>query len=242
MSGATTIVLAQDDLSIPGGGPLPADADAVQQRFFALVSASNPDVIVLDFSKAPRSGAATIVTIRRHSAAPILIVCDPAHPLTKAYRSAGASECISAPVDPLGLSQAVGRILGVAGKSRLQAMRRRAKFSFAGMSFQSARKLLVADDGSSLALSNLESRLLAHFLLRPWTLHSRAEIRELLYGRESGVGTRTSDAVVNRLRKKLSCLLPSSAPSLIKTKIRGGYWWAADVTTLPRGALRNRGD
>jgi two-component system OmpR family response regulator len=121
-------------------------------------------------------------------------------------------------------------------------MRRPAKFSFAGMSFQSARKLLVAGDGSSLALSNLESRLLAHFLLRPWTLHSRAEIRELLYGRESAVGIRTSDAVVNRLRKKLSYLLPSSAPSLIKTKIRRGYWWAADVTTLPRGALRNRDD
>src|SRR5882724_1109903 len=97
MSGAATIVLAREDLSIPGGRPLPVAADAAQQRFFALVSASNPDVIVLDFSKAPRSGAATILTVRRRSAVPILVVCDPVHPLAEEYRNAGASECISPP-------------------------------------------------------------------------------------------------------------------------------------------------
>jgi two-component system response regulator AdeR len=236
MSGATTIVLAREDLSIPGGGPFPADADAVQQRFFALVSASNPDVIVLDFSKAPRSGATTIVNIRRHSAAPILIVCDPAHPLAKAYRSAGASECISAPVDPLCLSQAVRRVLRITGNSRAGAMRGPTNFSFAGMSFQSERKLLVADDGSTLALTNSEGRLLAHFLLRPWTVCSRAEIRKLLYGRDDAAGRRALDAVVNRLRKKLSSLVRSSAPSLIQTQIRCGYWLAADVMTLPQRA------
>ena len=77
-------------------------------------------------------------------------------------------------------------------------------------------------------------RLLAHFLSRPWTLCSRAEIHELLYGRNDAVGGRALDAVVNRLRKKLAHLIRSPAPSLIKTKIRRGYWLAADVTTLPQ--------
>jgi len=235
MSSAATIVLAREDLSIPGGGPSPADADAAQRRFFALVNASNPDVIVLDFSKAPRSGVATIRTIRRRSAVPILVVCDMGHPLTKGYRGAGASECISAPVDPLRLSQAVRRVLRVTGDNRAPAMPRPANFSFAGMSFHSERNLLVADDGSTLALTNLEGRLLAHFLLCPWTVCSRAEIRKLLYGRDDAVGSRAVAAVVNRLRKKLSSAGRSSAPSLIKTQIRRGYWLAADVTTLPPG-------
>jgi DNA-binding response OmpR family regulator len=233
MSSAATVVLAREDLSIPGAGSSSAHAGTVQERFFALVGASNPDVIVLDLSKAPRSGADTIRTIRQRSAVPILVACDPAHPMARAYRSAGASECIAAPVDPLRLSQAVGRIVRLTGNNRAQTMHRSATFSFAGMSFQRERYALVADDGSSLELTSSEGRLLAHFLSRPWTLCSRAEIHELLYGRNDAVGGRALDAVVNRLRKKLARLIRSPAPSLIKTKIRRGYWLAADVTTLP---------
>src|SRR5437016_13833410 len=62
MGSTATIVLAREDLSIPGA-PISAgqsvdhaNADAVQKRFFALVRDSKPDVIVLDFSGAPRSG------------------------------------------------------------------------------------------------------------------------------------------------------------------------------------------
>ena len=82
-------------------------------------------------------------------------------------------------------------------------------------------------------LTNREGRLLAHFLARPWTVCSRAEIRELLYGDDDEVGSRALGALVNRLRKKLSHFVRPAASSLIKTKIRRGYWLAADVTTLP---------
>jgi DNA-binding response OmpR family regulator len=235
MSCTATIVLAREDLSIPGSAPSPARADTVEERFFALVNASNPDVIVLDFSKAPHSGADTIQTIRRRSGVPILVACDPAHPMAKAYRRAGASECIAAPVAPLYLGQAVRRIIRLAGNCRQQPMRRSATFSFAGMSFQSERNALAADDGSSLELTNSEGRLLAHFVSRPWTLCSRAEVHELLYGRNDAVGSRALDAVVSRLRKKLARLARPSAQSIIKTKIRHGYWLAADVTTLQQG-------
>src|SRR5438132_7066546 len=54
MGSAATIVFARENLSIPGA-PISArpsmdHADAVRKRFFALVSDSKPDVIVLDFS------------------------------------------------------------------------------------------------------------------------------------------------------------------------------------------------
>jgi DNA-binding response OmpR family regulator len=238
MRSATTIVLAREDLSIPGAPPrvgAPTDnADAIRRRFFSLVEASSPDVIVLDFSAAPRSGADTILTIRRRSTVPILVVCNPAQTQAREYRIAGADDCITAPVDPLGLSQAVRRMLGITDNNRATMRRRPVNFSFAGMGFRGERNLLVAEDGSSLALTELEGRLLAHFLSRPWTLCSRAEIGKLLYGRDDTVGSRAIGLVVNRLRKKLSRLVPPSAPWLIKTKIRCGYWLAADVTTLPR--------
>jgi len=240
MGSAATIVFAREDLSIPGA-PISArpsmdHADAVRKRFFALVSDSKPDVIVLDFSSAPSSGTDTILTVRRRSAVPILVVCNPGHPLAKKYRTAGAAGCISAPLDILCLSRAIRGILRDTGDGRAHAKRGPVQFSFAEMTFQIERNVLVTNNGPSVVLTNSEGRLLAHLLSRPWVLCSRAEIHELLYGRDHAVGSRALDAVVNRLRKKLSCLGRPPAKSLIKTKLRCGYWLAADVTTLPQSA------
>jgi len=83
MSGATTIIFARDDLSIPGAPDNPmqmsGQADAIQADFFDLVSRSKPDVIVLDFSRPLSSGTDTILTIRQRTDIPILVVCDPNH-------------------------------------------------------------------------------------------------------------------------------------------------------------------
>jgi DNA-binding response OmpR family regulator len=120
MSSASTIVLARADLSIPG---MPEDtvssadhADARHRRFFGLVSDSRPDVIVLDLRGAARSGIDAILTVRRQSAVPILVVCDPG-PMVKEYRTAGAADCISGPVDILRLYQSIERIVGPTGSA-----------------------------------------------------------------------------------------------------------------------------
>ena len=128
MGSAATIVFAREDLSIPGApeSALPS-ADAVQNYFFDLVSDRKPDVIVLDFSAAPRSGTDTILTIRQRSAVPILVVCNPAHPMTEEYRIAGAADCISTPVDILLLNQSIQRILRVTDRGRVLADKHRIK-------------------------------------------------------------------------------------------------------------------
>jgi two-component system OmpR family response regulator len=78
----------------------------------------------------------------------------------------------------------------------------------------------------------LEGRLLALFLSRPWTLCTRNELAELLYGREERVGDRAIDVVVNRLRKKLSSAGGAEAGRLIQTEFRRGYLLAAEVSRL----------
>jgi DNA-binding response OmpR family regulator len=82
-------------------------------------------------------------------------------------------------------------------------------------------------------LTTSEARLLAHFVSRPWTLCTRSEIAELLYGIEHSVGDRAIDVVVNRLRKKLVLAGGIDAEQLIKTEFRHGYLLATDVATLP---------
>jgi DNA-binding response OmpR family regulator len=145
MSSAATIVLAREDLSIPGAPEtaLPSP-DAVQNHFFDVVSDSKPDVIVLDLSGTLRSGTDTILTIRQRSAVPILVVCNPAHSLTEEYRVAGAADCISTPVDVPFLNQVIQRILRVTGRGGVPANKPPAKLALAGMSPQTQHDLLAA--------------------------------------------------------------------------------------------------
>jgi two-component system OmpR family response regulator len=240
MSGATTIIFARDDLSIPGAPDNPmqmsGQADAIQAHFFDLVSRSKPDVIVLDFSRLLSSGTDTILTIRQRTDIPILVVCDPKHPLLDEYRIAGAADCIPAPVDILCLNQTIQKIMRVTRRGRPSLNRPPENFSFGGMNFYPRRNLLVGEDGSTTDLTSSEGRLLAHFVSKPWTLCTRNEIGELLYGPEHTVGDRAIDVIVNRLRKKLVSLGGPAAEQLIKTEFRRGYLMVADVATLPHQA------
>jgi DNA-binding response OmpR family regulator len=148
MSRATTIVFARADLSIPGAPvrsvPSEDHADSVQTRFFDLVTNSDPDIIVLDFSAAPRSGSDTVLSIRRRCALPVLVVCEPRDPMTQDYRIAGAAECVFAPIDILSLHRSIERVLRVTGRAMLPENRPNVKLPLDGMKFQMQHKSLAA--------------------------------------------------------------------------------------------------
>jgi two-component system torCAD operon response regulator TorR len=240
MSAATTILFAREDLSIPGSAEIAIPGRdqpaSVQAHFFDLISRSSPDVIVLDFSHAPAAGTDTILTVRRRTEIPILVVYGPEQPEIEDYRIAGAADCIAAPVDIVSLNQTIQRIVRVRGHGRPMANRAPDNFRFAGVSFCPGRNLLTGPTGNNIDLTTSERRLLTYFVSRPWTLCTRSEIGELLYGPEHSVGDRAIDVVVNRLRKKLVLAGGVDAEQLIKTEFRHGYLLAADVATLPHEA------
>jgi two-component system OmpR family response regulator len=237
MSAATTILFAREDLSIPGGAEVGIPGSdrpgSLQTHFFDLVSRSSPDVIVLDFSQAPAAGTNTILTVRQRTEIPILVVCSPEQPEIDDYRIAGAADCIAAPVDIVSLNQTIQRIVRVRGRGRPVSSRAPDNFRFAGVSFFPGRNLLNRPAGNNIDLTTSEARLLTHFASRPWTLCTRSDIGELLYGPEHSVGDRAIDVVVNRLRKKLVLAGGTDAKQLIKTEFRRGYLLAADVATVP---------
>jgi two-component system, OmpR family, response regulator len=241
MSAATTIIFAREDLSIPGApedvGLVPRHAHSVQTHFFELVSHSKPDVIVLDLSGAPANGTDTILTIRRRTDIPILVVSDPEQSLIDDYRIAGAAGCIAAPVDIIRLNETIQKILRVRGRSRASSIGAPENFSFAGMRLYPRRNLLAGKNGTAADLTSSEGRLLAHFVSKPWTVCSRAEIGELLYGPEHAIGDRAIDVIINRLRRKLALVGGHEAEHLVKTEFRRGYLLVADVATLPPEAF-----
>ena len=244
MTAAATILFAREDLSIPGAvedGPLASDQPgAVEDRFFRLLSHSKPDVIVLDFSRAPATGTDTILGIRQRTEVPILVVGSSDPPLLEEYRIAGAADCIAAPIDIIRLNQTIQQIIRVRSRRKPATSKAQQSCAFAGMHFHPSRNLLAGEAGANADLTSSEGRLLSHFVAKPWTLCTRSEIGALLYGPGHSAGDRAIDVVVNRLRKKLVTVGGADAEWLIKTEFRRGYLLVADVEPLSQenSALR----
>ena len=240
MSAVTKIVFARADLSIPGAPEsaslMANQADAIRRHFFDLLARSQPDVVVLDYSDEPADGIGTILAIRGRTDIPILLVCDPTDSRVQEYRIAGANDWVAAPIDILSLNRALQRIMLVTRRDGACVRSFPDNIEFAGISFYPRRNLLVGKDGSTVVLTGSETRLLAHFASIPWTLRTRSDIGELLYGPEHTVGDRAIDVVINRLRKKLVTAGGPDAEHLIRTEFRRGYMLATDVAALPHQA------
>jgi DNA-binding response OmpR family regulator len=120
--GASTIVVAREDLSLPGaadaGNGAATTAAELEARFFNVVREYNPDVVVLDLTASQPNGTATILKIRRRTGVPILVACAPNDPLMREYCLAGAAECMQAPVDIMQLNQTVQQIIQLSKHSR----------------------------------------------------------------------------------------------------------------------------
>jgi two-component system OmpR family response regulator len=229
MSSAATIIFARADLSIPGtatGNP-GEDPAEIEARFFDLLRNNRPDVAVLDFTAAGADGIDTILKIRQHSSVPILIVCATDDPLIEEYRIAGAADCLCGPVNIVVLNGALQRIIRVTQRYRCDPAAIRESMTFAGITY-SPRGGSLSACGRTIELTSSEERALAHFLLHPQSLCSRAEMAGVLYGQRE-VGDRAVAVVINRLRKKLAALRGADGEHLIKTEFGRGYILMADV-------------
>jgi DNA-binding response OmpR family regulator len=242
MSTGTIVLIAREDLSIPGAaeagaeyGSGPDRSDAVRARFFDLVNRSKPDIIVLDLSRSPGAATDAVLAVSERTRIPILVVCNPDQPRLDEYRVAGAADCVSAPVDIIALRHAIERVIRDRDDGGAPLIRR-ADFVFAGMRFRPQPNLVAGEHGPSVALTSAEGRLLAHLLSKPRSLCTRAEIGELLYGPEHSAADRAIDVVVSRLRKKLAVAGGEGAEELIKPEPRRGYSFLADVAAVPAEA------
>lgn len=242
--GASTIVVAREDLSIPGaaeaGNGAASVAADVEARFFNVVRQHNPDVVVLDLTEAQGNGIAAIVKIRRRTGVPILVVCGPDDPQMREYCLAGAAECMQAPVDIMRLNRTVQQIIQLSKSTRpVTAPTQTQPVFFAGLTLHPHENLLLGPDGTSIKLTTSENRVLVYFVSNPLTLCTRAALAEALYGPQRPNSDRAVDVIVTRLRKKISSLDGPAAQRLIKTEFRRGYVFVAEVSVgapiAPRG-------
>ncbi|HWD59716.1 MAG TPA: response regulator transcription factor [Stellaceae bacterium] len=232
MPAATTIVVAREDFSIPGGdqhestSPEPV---AHESRFFTLLRESKPDVVVLDLRQANGDGVGMILKIRRQSSVPILVVCGQDSENAQDYRFAGAAECIASPVDVVKFNEVLQQIVRVNGQAAPASPREAAFVEFSGATFRPHQNLILGSDGKTVHLTTAESLLLAHFVAHPWEIQNRAALAEALYGKHRPATDRAIDVVVNRLRTKLR-VIGEETEHLIKTEFRRGYRFVCDTS------------
>jgi two-component system OmpR family response regulator len=98
---------------------------------------------------------------------------------------------------------------------------------FAGWVLDTARRQLVAPDGSESPINGVEYKLLRVFLDHPNRVLDRDQLLDLTQGREADPLDRSIDVQVSRLRKRLGD--DSGQPQLIKTVRGEGYVLAAPV-------------
>jgi len=234
--GASTIVVAREDLSIPGAADPENEAAKcaaeIETQFFNIVRQHSPDVVVLDLTETQGSGVAAVLKIRHRSAVPIVVVCRAEDPLKREYGLAGAAECLQAPIDIMQLNQTVQQIIRLARESQLSIPEQNLMqpVSFSGMTLHPHENLLIGPDGASIKLTTSENTVLVHFVNNPWTLCTRDGLAEVLYGVHRPNSDRAVDVIVTRLRKKIASLVGPAAQRLIKTEFRRGYVFVAEVS------------
>jgi two-component system OmpR family response regulator len=182
------------------------------------------DLIVLDLMLPHESGLAICRELRATSTIPIIMLTALGEEVDRVVGlEVGADDYLAKPFSPrelLGRIRAVLRRTSQAGRPADAADSVRA-YRFAGWRLDTMTRDLTDATGASVQLGGAEYRLLVTLLATAPKLLSRAELMELVRGRELDPFDRSIDVRVSRLRQTLHD--DARAPQIIKTVYGQGY-------------------
>ncbi|MBK9072144.1 MAG: response regulator transcription factor [Myxococcales bacterium] len=112
---------------------------------------------------------------------------------------AGADDYVVKPFSPREFAL---RVKALVRRTEQVAPARAARLAWGGLVLDDVRHAVLLN-GSEIVLRPLEYRLLAAFLEHPAQMFSRAALLELVWGMTTGIGDRTVDVHVRRLRSRL---------------------------------------
>ena len=181
------------------------------------------DLIVLDLMLPHESGLAICRELRATSTIPIIMLTALGEEVDRVVGlEVGADDYLSKPFSPREL---LGRIRAVLRRTSQAAQPAEAAsvrvYRFAGWRLDTMTRDLKDATGASVQLGGAEYRLLVTLLATAPKLLSRAELMELVRGRELDPFDRSIDVRVSRLRQTLHD--DARAPQIIKTVYGQGY-------------------
>ena len=191
------------------------------------------DLIVLDVMMPGEDGLSVCRRLRAQGGIPILMLTALGDETDRIVGlEVGADDYLSKPFNPRELLARVKAILRRSELTKLPGGSLAGhRLAFDRWVLDTDRRNLTNTDGTQMALTTAEFRLLTAFLERPRFVLSRDQLLDLTSGRAAQVFDRTIDNQVSRLRRKIE--VDPAKPVLIATVWGGGYSLAADVKELP---------
>ena len=204
-------------------------ADGREMR--RILERSHVDLLVLDLMLPGEDGLSLCRELRGRSQLPIIMLTARGEDVDRIIGlELGADDYVAKPFNPREL---LGRIKAVLRRSehapRDPSPDNVRGFSFGGWRLDTVSRTLANEEGREVALSGAEYRLLAVLLGSGNRVLTRAQLTELLRGRDADPFDRSIDVRVSRLRQILGD--DARAPQIIKTVYGEGYVIGVSVVT-----------
>lgn len=230
-AGTPVVAIVDDDadlcatvaalLAENGFDPLPV-ADSA--GFFAAAAMRPVDLALVDLRLRGESGLTLAIRIRETMGIPIVMLTGRGDETDKIIGlETGADDYMMKPFNPRELIARLRAVLRRAGRATPQAPDRSGHQlrCFGQMRLDQTRRELLGPDGSEIALTNAEYRLLDYFLRHPDRIIPRPDLLRELGNDLSLYMDRTIDVLILRLRRKIEPV--PSKPIHLQTRRGQGY-------------------
>jgi two-component system OmpR family response regulator len=206
-----------------------AVADGKEMR--RTLERSHVDLVVLDLMLPGEDGLSLCRELRTRSQVPVIMLTARGEDVDRIIGlELGADDYVAKPFNPREL---LGRIKAILRRSahapRDPSPESVRGFAFNGWRLDTVTRTLTDAAGKEVALSGAEYRLLAVLLGAGNRVLTRAQLTELLRGRDADPFDRSIDVRVSRLRQILGD--DARAPQIIKTVYGEGYVVGVTVVT-----------
>ncbi|MFN2464255.1 MAG: response regulator transcription factor [Candidatus Dormibacteria bacterium] len=188
--------------------------------------AENPDLILLDINMPGMSGLDVCRKLRAEgSLVPIIMLTAKTDTIDKVVGlEVGADDYVTKPYEVRELMARIGAHLR-RSDAAVEAVPASSRREYPGLAVDVSRRQ-VWRDGKEVTLTVTEFNVLALLTSRPGHVFSRSDLLKDVWGYEVDIETRTVDAHVYRLRKKIE--VDSERPRYIHSVPGVGYRFAVD--------------
>ncbi|MXP29328.1 response regulator [Porphyrobacter algicida] len=192
-----------------------------------------PDLVLLDIMMPGEDGLSLCRHLVETRGIPVILLTAKGEAMDRIIGlEIGADDYVAKPFEPRELVARIRSVLRRSTKSGGEPESEDLLYRFEGWELDPLKRRLSDPEGSIVAISTAEFRLLRAFCDHPRQVVDRDRLLDLVQGREAHLFDRAVDNQVSRLRRKIEA--DSREPQLIQTVRGGGYRLAADVARAAR--------
>ena len=217
---------------LTGQGFVVVEAESAA-RARSRVLEQRPDLVLLDIMMPGEDGLSLCRHLVEAQNIPVILLTAKGEPTDRIIGlEIGADDYVVKPFEPRELVARIRTVLRRASKGEPAAVAASDLFyAFEDWQLDPLKRRLIDPEGTMVALTTAEFRLLRALLDHPRQVMDRDRLLDIVQGREAHIFDRAIDNQISRLRRKIE--LDSRTPQLIQTVRGGGYRLAATVTRVP---------